>query len=502
MHWAEVEANELGEDPLIATGEAPSGPIHLGHIRELLTGEAIAREADGELILIVDSIDPLRKLYPFLDDSYNEYIGRPLSEVPCICGEHDNYAEHFMEPFLESLEKMGVDLNLIYAHEMYAEGEYAKATRIVIKKRDEVAEIISSKTGRELKDDWFPYNPICSECGTLGNSVVNGFEDPYVLYTCECGHQGKADIRTDDGKLPWRCDWAARWWILGIDCEPFGKDHAASGGSWDTGKEIIKKIFDREPPHPVIYEWIQLKGEGPMSSSSGVAVKTEDLLNMVSPEIARFLIMRPKPNTHIDFDPGFGLLDLVDEYDKYEEEYFEGQDKDMKKIYELSQIDEVPKRKPFRIPYRHLVNLVQIYNDYEKIWKVVTEGEQVDSLDEADFERMKQRAKGVKYWLENFAQDMVKFSIKEELPDVDLSDKEIEFLKEYRDSIDDGKWTSEQLHQLVHENADVVSLNKGKAFRVFYKILLGQNKGPRLGRFLSQLEKDFVKERLEDAIKV
>ncbi len=502
MHWAEVEAKELGENPLIATGEAPSGPIHLGHIRELLTGEGIAREADGDLLLIVDSIDPLRKLYPFLDDSWEQHIGRPLSEVPCMCGEHGNYAEHFMEPFLESLEKMGVDLNLIYAHEMYAEGEYEEATRIVINKKEEIAEIISSKTGRELEDDWFPYNPICSKCGTLGDSVVTGYEDPYVSYICQCGHQGKADIRTDDGKLPWRCDWAARWWILDIDCEPFGKDHAASGGSWDTGKEIIKKIFQRDPPRPVIYEWIQLKGEGPMSSSSGVAVKTEDLLNMVSPEVARFLIMRPKPNTHIDFDPGFGLLDLVDEYDKYEEEYFEGEDEDMKKIYELSQIDEVPKRKPLRIPYRHLVNLVQIYDDYEKMWKVVTENEQIKSSDESDYQKMVQRAKGVEYWLDNFAPDMVKFSIKKELPDVKLSEKEIEFLTGYRNSIDHGEWTSEQLHQFVHENADAVGLNKGKAFRVFYKILLGQNKGPRLGRFLSQLEKDFVKERLEDVIEL
>ncbi|MFO7792621.1 MAG: lysine--tRNA ligase [Candidatus Saliniplasma sp.] len=500
MHWAEVEAAELEKDPLVATGEAPSGPIHTGHIREILTGEAIAREADGELILIVDSIDPLRKLYPFLDDSYEQYIDRPLNEVPCVCGEHGSYAEHFMEPFIESLKKMGVDLKLIYAHEMYADGEYEEATRKVIHKRDEVAEIINSKTGRELGEDWFPYNPICCECGKLGNAVVTGFEDPYVSYTCECGHEGKADIRKDDGKLPWRCDWAARWWILGIDCEPFGKDHAASGGSWDTGKEIVKKIFDREPPHPVVYEWIQLKGKGPMSSSSGVAIKTEDILNMVSPEVVRFLIMRPKLNTHIDFDPGFGLLDLVDEYDKYEEEYFEGDDEEMKKVYELSQASEPPRSKPQRIPYRHLVNLVQIYDDPEKIWEIVQETGDIDHPSEEDQVMMKERAERVEFWLENYAPDMVKFSIKEEMPDVKLSTEEREFLERYHDSMDEDCWTSEDLHRLVHENADKVGLKKGKAFRVFYKILLGQNKGPRLGRFLSQLEKDFVEERLKEAI--
>ncbi len=500
MHWAEVEASKLADKPLIATGEAPSGPIHVGHIREILTGEAIAREADGGLILIVDSIDPLRKLYPLLDESYEEYIGKPLSDIPCICDEHDNYAEHFMEPFLISLREIGVDMDIKYAHEMYADGEYEEAIRIVINNRDEIAEIISSRTGRELKDDWFPYNPKCSECGKLGNSTVTGFKDPYVLYICKCGHKGKADIGKNDGKLTWRCDWAARWWILDIDCEPFGKDHAASGGSWDTGKDIVKQIFERDPPHPVVYEWIQLKGEGPMSSSSGVSISTEELLNMIEPEVVRFLIMRPKLNTHIDFDPRLGLLDLVDEYDKYEEEYFTGKDKDMKKIYELSQVDILPENKPQRIPYRHLVNLVQIYNNHDKIWEIAQETGQVTEPTEKDFKLMKKRAERVDYWLDNFAPDMVKFSLKQEMPDVELSSEEICFLERYYDSIEEVDWTSEELHRLVHENADETGLKKGKAFRVFYRILLDQRRGPRLGRFLSQLEKDFVQNRLKKSI--
>ncbi|MFW6037936.1 MAG: lysine--tRNA ligase [Candidatus Saliniplasma sp.] len=501
MHWADVEAEKLGEGSLVATGEAPSGSIHLGHIRELLTGEAIARASEGDLILIVDSFDPLRKLYPFLDKSYKDHIGKPLSEVPCPCGKHDDYAEHFMEPFLESLEKLGADLEVVYAHEMYAKGDYEEATRKVIEKKEAIADIIEENTGRQLSDDWFPYNPKCSECEKIGKTTITGFEDPFVLYECDCGNEGKADIRSDDGKLPWRCDWPARWWILGIDCEPFGKDHAASGGSWDTGKEIIKEVFDREPPVPVIYEWIQLKGEGPMSSSSGVSIRTEDMLNMVAPEVLRFFIMRSRPNTHIDIEPGLAILDLVDEYDQNEEQYFEGEDDDLKRVYELSQVDKVPDEKPERIPYRHLVNLVQIYDDYEAIWKVAKDTGQITRGSERDFELMKERAERVEYWLENYAPDFVKFSIKESLPDVDLSEEEKQFLESYKDSTEGKDWNPEILHQLVHQNAEKIGLSKGKAFRSFYKILLGKSKGPRLGRFLSQLEREFVKERILEAVK-
>jgi len=501
MHWADAEAEELGsKNPLIATGEAPSGPIHMGHIREVLTGEAIARASSGDLVLIVDSFDPLRRSYPFLDDSYEEHIGKPLSEIPCPCKKHDNYAEHFMGPFLDSLEELGVDLEVLYAHEMYAQGEYENATRLILDNKEKVAEIIEEETGRELDDGWYPYNPICSSCDNIGKTKIIGVDDPYVKYECECGYEGRADIRKDDGKLPWRCDWPARWWILGIDCEPFGKDHSASGGSWDTGKRIIEEIFDTEAPYPVVYEWIQLKGEGPMSSSSGVAIKTEDMLQMASSQVLRFLIMNSKPRTHIDFDPGLGLLDLVDRYDECELAYFEGENEEIKRTYELSQVGSVPSKKPQRIPYRHLVNLVQIYEDRDKIWSIAQQTGQIEEDRPEDYQRFKKRADKVEYWLENYAPDMVKFSLKKELPDVDLNDKERRFLEMYLKKIDDHDWDSDTLHKLVHSTAEEVEIAKGKAFRSIYKILLGESKGPRLGRFLSQLEKDFVKKRLKEAI--
>ncbi len=503
MHWADVEAEKLPESPLVATGVAPSGHIHAGFIREILIGEALARASDGDLVLIVDSIDPLRKVYPFLDDSYEEHIGKPLSEIPCPCGEHPSYSEHFLSPFLESLEELGVEVELKYAHRMYENGEYEDITRKIINEKEKVAKIIEEETGRELSDDWFPYNPKCSECSRIGKAEVTGFDDPYVLYECECGHEGKADIGKADGKLPWRCDWPARWSILDIDCEPFGKDHAASGGSWDTGKAIIEEVLEEDPPHPLVYEWIHLKGEGPMSSSSGVSIKVKELIDTVGPEAVRFLIMKTKPNTHIDLDTGLGILDLMDEYDEHEEHYFETKedDNDKKRTYELCQTDEeTPDRRPQRMPYRHLVNLVQIYEEEESIWDVALNTGQIEEDVQRDYERMEERVENVEFWLDNFAPDMVKFSIKEELPEVELSDKEKEFLREYIEKAEEREWKPEPLHQLVHETAEKIDISKGKAFRSFYKVLLGETKGPRLGRFLSQLDKDFVVERVKESV--
>ncbi len=497
MHWADVEAAVLGDTSLIATGITPSGPIHLGNMREILTGDAIRRAKGGtRLVYIADSIDPLRKVYPFLTEDYERYVRMPLNKIPCPCGEHESYAHHYLAPFFESVVRLGVECQVLNTHEMYAQGDYQDAVRKLMDDRVRVRDILSSVSGRQLEEDWYPYTPICNECGKM-NAEVTGFSDPYVDYHCSCGHRGKADIRTDDGKLPWRCDWPARWWMLGVDCEPLGKDHAAAGGSWDTGVRIVKEIFQREPPHPVIYEWIQIKGMGAMSSSTGISVKVEDMLDIVGPEVVRFLLYKYKLQTHIDMDPGLGVIDVMDEYDAWESAYFNGSiDEDGARVYDLSQVKDIPREKPFRVPYRHLVNLVQIYSDEDHIWESVKE----EHCTPHDRELFRNRLEQVRCWLDNFAPDMVKFSIQTSLPDIPISEAELAFLKSYLDHIQvEDAWAPEWLHQLVHEVAEKEGLSKGKAFGVFYKIFIGKQRGPKLGRFLAQLDRDFVIERLKEA---
>ena len=82
MHWADVVAERLekrGHSHIIAAGITPSGEFHIGHLREILTGDMVARACrdaglDAESVFIVDSADPLRKVYPFLSDEYEKYI--------------------------------------------------------------------------------------------------------------------------------------------------------------------------------------------------------------------------------------------------------------------------------------------------------------------------------------------------------------------------------------------------------------------------------------------
>ena len=88
VHWSDVMAKRLkrGDTPIVATGITPSGEFHIGHLREILTGDMIARAARRAGMnaerAVVDNADPLRKVYPFLDDAYEAFIGHQPGSIP------------------------------------------------------------------------------------------------------------------------------------------------------------------------------------------------------------------------------------------------------------------------------------------------------------------------------------------------------------------------------------------------------------------------------------
>ncbi|MEC8541241.1 MAG: lysine--tRNA ligase, partial [Candidatus Thermoplasmatota archaeon] len=333
MHWADVVAVNLsrrGNKHIISTGITPSGEFHIGHLREILTGEMISRAAmdaglEVDFIFIVDDADPLRRVYPFLDDDYSKYIGHQIGNIPApdengkpdyqrFVDEGLNYADYFLKPFLDALETIGVRPRIVKNLDAYRDGKFTDCSKIACDSAEQIREIIERVSGRELPKNWFPWSPLDSE-GSLEGVTVTNYQYPYVHYVDKKGNTGVSDLTKGEGKLPWRIDWPAKWSWIGVTCEAFGKDHGASGGSYDTGKEICQ-LFGYDAPQPLVYEWISLKGKGAMSSSSGNTIGPMEALELVPPEILRFLIAQSKPNKAIEFDAGMSLVNLADEYER------------------------------------------------------------------------------------------------------------------------------------------------------------------------------------------
>ncbi|MCK4796680.1 MAG: lysine--tRNA ligase, partial [Spirochaetes bacterium] len=184
IHWADVYAEEVlkkRKKHTVASAITPSGEIHIGNMREVVTADAIYKAmkekgADVRLIYIADTFDPLRKVYLFLSKEYEAHVGKPLSEIPCPCGNHKNYAEHYLLPFIESLHTLGIKPEVYRADELYKDGKYLESIKIALLNRDKIAKIILEVSGRELENDWNPFNPICNVCGRLTTTKVTGFD--------------------------------------------------------------------------------------------------------------------------------------------------------------------------------------------------------------------------------------------------------------------------------------------------------------------------------------
>lgn len=465
IEWVEKIVEEVGEkEHVIATGVSPSGPIHIGNMREVLIADAVYKRLvekgiDAKFIYIVDTYDPLRRLYPFLPKEFEEHVGKPLSEIPDPWGCCPNYADHFLIPFLESMEKLGVELDVFKAGELYRSGRYSPMIKIALQRRNEIASIIDEVAGKSTPPDWSPFNPICKSCGRLTRTKVKEVLENGVVYRCECGHEGTASF-DGGGKLTWRVDWPARWKMFGVTIEPFGKDLAVAGGSYESGRRISREIFGYEPPYPIPFEHILLKGEGKMSSSRGIAITPSELLEVMPPDALYMMITQVKPRRHIEFDPS--------------------------SIPEL--LENMMHRK---VPFTHLVTIVQVSKDPK---------ERIEILKRSGYSPGEDVIRDMEYaerWLEKYAPESVKFSVMENVPPEarKLSDDQRKALRILAERIE-GK-SADEIHNEVYNVAKEIGMDAPRVFEAIYIAILGKKRGPRAGFFLRSLDPKFVKERFK-----
>ena len=516
MHWADYTAQRLmerGGKQVSASGITPSGEFHIGHLREILSAEMIHRACidaglDSKYIFIVDSMDPLRRVYDFLSPEYEEYIGQPLAYIPAPDSEGrprgaGTYAEHFLGPFLEALGEIGVRPEVVMNHETYESGEFAEYIDLAISKKEEIRAIIQEISGRELAGDWFPYNPMGSD-GSMDGVTVTSYEKPFVHWTDSNGKEGKSDIRKAEGKMPWRIDWAARWAIHGITCEPAGKDHGSAGGSYDTGIPICK-LLGGDPPDKIVYEWIQLKGMGPMSSSTGLTIGPMEALSLVPPEILRFVIARSKINRHIEFDTGGALFRTADEYERLvsrpsQEE--EGMTKrqlvaaqTQQGAIRLSQVESGsdPLESVGGVSFRHLSMLAQIKSSDEDVWESLNRSGHIQG---EPGESLMVRLSRMRTWIDgpHFPED-AKIEIKIELGDETrerLDSESKQFLSALSPLLSECEWADEQINEAIASACESSGIERRKGYSTIYWALIGRSHGPKASSLLFELDRNSV----------
>ncbi|HVX58882.1 MAG TPA: lysine--tRNA ligase [Candidatus Saccharimonadales bacterium] len=506
MQWLTKLVDEIvadspeGGEILIESGISPSGNYHMGYLREILTCEAILRELrfrgrEARHVHFVDDQDGFRKVPAGLPPEYEKYLGRPLCDMPAPDGSDQSYADYALGPFLASVAALGVDMQAIRSHEKYRSGFFTEAIEVVLDNLAEVRDVLQSVSGRKLGEEWSPIQ--VNEEGYLKKRPFVSIDKDAKTIKYLDKDDKEQSVKYDAGlvKLDWRLDWPARWWLLGVNVEPFGRDHATKGGSYDTGKALMDKVFKAPAPRPVPYEFINRAGDTKkMSASKGNGIDFSEVVRVLPPEVVRYFVFRSSPDKTLYFDPIAGVTKLIDEYaellakpDKTDEE---------KRLVELSTNGVEPIVS--NVPFSHLVASYQsALRDPSKTIEIIERTEHAD-IAGAQKEIIHKELAFIANWLDEWAPEDVKFDLKDSVETRKFSEDQKRYLSELAAKIEsapkdaDGEW----FHKAIYEFKDSANLAPKELFTTLYQVLIGKDSGPRAGWFLSMLPRGWLIKRL------
>jgi len=499
MFWADkILQNRKGKE-VIEDGWTPSGIVHMGGMKGPVIHDVLFRilkeqNKDVRYVFSFDDFDPIDGLPPSLKDSFDHYMGIPTFLVPSPDG-NGTFADFYGKKMREMFKAFGVDAEIYLASENYKNGSYNEGIRIMLDNVQKVREVYETMYKKPVKESWYPLQVICPKCGKLGTTKVTDWDGKEVTYTCMpdmvtwakgCGTTGKISPFDGNAKMPWKPEWAVKWYTYHVTIEWSGKDHMSAGASFEIAANIYKEVFKQKPPMAVGYEFFLWNGKK-MSSSKGLGLNAEELLEILPPQVARFLMIKTEPTRAVEFNPNETdiIPKLFDDYQKAAEAFFTKGDEALARAFELSQIGDVIK--PPTIRFSVLAQWVQMPNMEEQIKK----------------EGLEEWAKYARVWVEKYAPDSAKFLVQKELPEqaVDLSDKQKELLQKIAAELD-STIDAESFQTQIYEIGKELGLNGKETFAAIYKVLIGKDHGPKAAWLILSLEKEFVKKRFEEATKV
>jgi len=539
-HWIKKVVEDLKRRPetplVLSTGKTPSGPIHIGICRELIYCGAFQRllEKDGyeaRFIFFIDDFDPLKSFPPNIPTEFarhKEYLGRPMSDVPCPYGDCESWSEHFSRELLDSVGDFDIRPEAIRTHKFYETDDAKDAIRNALSKVSSLRRTLKRIVGPTLDDEkrlrleqqlktWNPCTVVCESCGALKTVSVDIFdlEKDVVRYSCgSCGNRGSVPISKGRIKLKWRIDWPAKWAYFKVSCEPAGKDHCVKGGAYDTGEVICKEVYGWTPPYRVAFEWLTL-GKRAMKTHKGISFTPSEWLKVSAPEVLRYIILREEPARHISFVPE-RIPFLADDFEHLENVFFNretartNEDEDVVKfLYPLCRPGADLETLPARLPYRYAAVLAQLSpllgqkGIVEKSKRVVSALYGREKLSTEEEAEIVKRLSHAGYWVENYAPEAERFKITEEIPETvksQIGEKEQQAFRALRNLLTSKDWRDQDLQNRIFSlGKEIYGSEAKRIFEVVYLVLLGQTHGPRLAPLLLSLDRDWVLSRLEKA---
>ncbi|MBN2096082.1 lysine--tRNA ligase [Candidatus Peregrinibacteria bacterium] len=527
MYWVDEIVDKIidtypGQEEFIVRDEKTlSGPVHVGSLRGVVIHGIIAQVLNekgkkARFLFEFNDFDPMDGMPKELEGKgFDEHMGKPLYTVPSPDGKAENFAEYYGQTFLGVIKEIGFSPEIPRARNAYLSGKMNDWIKVGLTKNNEIREIYRRVSGSEKPEHWSPVSIVCEKCGKIGSTDVISFDGEKVKYVCTkdkvkwavgCGHEGEISPFDGNAKLTWKVEWPAKWDVYDVTVEGSGKDHNAAGGSHDIGEAICNEITKTDIPFNIPYEFFLVGGKK-MSASKGLGQSAREIADLIPPEMLRFLMLSKKPNQPIEFDPeGDTIPRLFDQHDQSAQMYFMKGEKDtlqtdLSRLYQLSQLTDEKPVERFLPRFGQLVFVIQIprLNVYEAVEKM-----KGAALTDEDKKEIDLRVGYAKKWIKSYAPDRYRYELQEALPELakDLSDVQKQFVAQLHKTLEVlDDWEGENIHGTVHsivKDNDVFTPKD--CFQAIYKLFLGKEYGPQVGWFLSALDKEFVVNRLEEAL--
>ncbi|GHJ01371.1 lysine--tRNA ligase [Streptomyces olivaceus] len=541
---------------VVASGLSPSGPIHLGNLREVMTPHLVADEIRRRghrvrHLISWDDYDRYRKVpagVAGVDESWAEHIGKPLTSVPAPEGSpHPNWAEHFKAAMVDALAEMGVEFDGISQTERYTSGAYREQVLHAMRHRQDIDAILAQYrtrpkaagkksqkpvdeaeleaaegSGAAAEDDgssgsagYYPYKPYCGNC-EKDLTTVTAYDDDSTELTYACTACGFSEtVRLSEfnrGKLVWKVDWPMRWAYEGVVFEPSGVDHSSPGSSFVVGGQIVG-IFGGEQPIGPMYAFVGISGMAKMSSSKGGVPTPADALQIMEPQLLRWLYARRRPNQSFKIAFDQEIQRLYDEWDRLDAKVADGSalpgDVAAHARAVGTAAGELP-RTPRPLPYRTLASVADITAGHEdQALRILGELDPADPITSLD--RARPRYDKAEAWINTHVPADQRTVVRGE-PDAELlkslDEPSRQSLRLLLDGLA-GQWSLDGLTHLVYGvpkvqagfSADAtpkelppeIKTAQRTFFALLYHLLVGRDTGPRLPTLLLAVGQERVR---------
>jgi lysyl-tRNA synthetase class 1 len=496
---------------LFETGFGPSGLPHLGHFSENARTSWVRRafeelaDPPTELLVFSDDMDGLRNVPDNLPnpEMLERHLGRPLCDIPDPYGEAESYASHMNARLREFLDSFGFDYTFKSSADQYRNGVFDDGLLAILEHYDEVRDAIVSTLRKENREGWSPFFPICENCGKVYTTRVVDIdrEEATVSYVCDdefrdmtpCGDEATVPVTGGHVKVGWKVDWALRWYTFDVDYEMYGKDlidSAKLSGS-------IVDIVGGPRPLGFFYEmFLDENGEKISSSEGGGGLTIDDWLSYAPLEsLSWFLFQNPQKAEKLHFDV---IPRSVDSWLDDRRDFGETDDPDERRdnpvwFVEADRVDageEVAVHSD--ITYATLLNLVSALNTEDRgvVWEYLRD---YDADVERDRELLEELIDGALHYYRDFVLPTKEY----ELPPGELEPT----VRAFRDFLADYEGDDpEEIQNAAYEHGKRSESSLGDWFQTLYRMLLGQDEGPRLGGFIHMIGVDETVDALDERL--